>query len=377
MAESQGGWTPHSPLVHHGLRRLMALELSLAVGGCADFGAHQLDQDQLEYSRALLDSDKKQTLLNIIRLRYADTPTFLDVTQIISGYQLQRAVTGGFELFPNAPPGTFLSGTGSAQLQQSPTFTFEPVTGTHFAESVLRPIAPTSLLPLAQSGLPIDVLLRLAVQSIGPLLNTTGLLKQGGEGSPGFFLLLRDFRKLQIAGALGIRLQQGTVIGADGKREPGPDHVYVSLAPERDAMLRATAREVRRLLSLPSGARETEVLYGRFVEGRSTLPMLTRSVLGVLGQIAAQAEVPAEDVARGLTLATIGQVGVERRPVVAIQAGQIRPADPFTAVEYDRRWYWIDRTDFDSKLAFSMVGLLLALAKTSTTSGAVVTIPAG
>ena len=75
----------------------------LALCGCLNFGAQQLDQDQLGYSRALLDSDKNQILLNIIRLRYADTPTFLDVTQIISGYQLQRNVTGGFEVFPRGP----------------------------------------------------------------------------------------------------------------------------------------------------------------------------------------------------------------------------------------------------------------------------------
>ncbi len=88
--------------------------LSTVTGGCADFGAQRLAQDQLGYSRALLDSDKERTLLNTIRIRFADTPTFLDVTQIISGYQLQRNVTGGFGRFPNAPISTFLSGSGSA-----------------------------------------------------------------------------------------------------------------------------------------------------------------------------------------------------------------------------------------------------------------------
>ena len=56
---------------------------------------------------------KSDTLLNVVRLRYADTPIFLQATQVISGYQLQRNVTGGFEAFPAANPSTFLNGSTS------------------------------------------------------------------------------------------------------------------------------------------------------------------------------------------------------------------------------------------------------------------------
>jgi hypothetical protein len=68
-------------------------------------------------------------------LRYADTPIVLQATQVISGYQLQRNVTGGFEAFPAAKPSTFLNGSASAQLQQSPTFTFQPLSGAQFAQA--------------------------------------------------------------------------------------------------------------------------------------------------------------------------------------------------------------------------------------------------
>ena len=85
----------------------------------------------------------------------------LQATQVISGYQLQRNVTGGFEAFPAANPSTFLNGSASAQLQQSPTFTFQPLSGEQFAQSFIRPLSPADLLPLAMGGLPIDVLFRL------------------------------------------------------------------------------------------------------------------------------------------------------------------------------------------------------------------------
>ena len=57
------------------------------------------------------------------------------------------------------------------------------------------------------SGLPIDVLFRLGVQSVNGLSNAVALAQTGAAGSPEFFLLLHDLRRLQIAGLLGVRFQ--------------------------------------------------------------------------------------------------------------------------------------------------------------------------
>jgi hypothetical protein len=46
-------------------------------------------------------------------------------------------------------------------------------------------------------------------------------------------------------------------------------------------------------------------------------------------------------------------------------------------VQYRRTWFWIAEDDFDSKLAFTVLQILLALARTETAPGAIVTIPAG
>ena len=57
-------------------------------------------------------------------------------------------------------------------------------------------------------GLPIDVLGRLTVQSINGHSNAVALTQTGAAGSPDFFLLLQDLRRLQVAGLLGVRLQR-------------------------------------------------------------------------------------------------------------------------------------------------------------------------
>ena len=348
----------------------------MLLGGCIRFGPTNLVDDQLGYSRALSDSEKQQTLLNVVRLRYADMPTFLDTTQVISGYQLQRSVTGGFEAFPSAAISSYLTGTASAQLQQSPTFTFQPVTGEHFAQSFLRPLSPVDLLPLVQGGLPVDVLFRLAVQSVGALNNSAGLEQGRGEGSPNFFLLLHDLRQLQIAGLLGLRIARAGS-GPDGKAAVGPERIYLTLAPSSEPDLARLLGETRRLLGMQQGVTEDEVVYGRVPHQAGQIALLTRPMLGVLAQLAFQIDVPAEDVKSGKTVATVGEPTVERRPVVIIHAGASVPNNAFTSARYDNRWFWLDGRDFDSKLAFTVVNVLLALAKTSSPPGTVITIPAG
>ncbi len=363
-------------LLIRSLRRGVIMLLAcMSLCGCFGLGTTRLYEDQLGYSRALGEAEKSDTLFNVVRLRYADTPIALQATQVISGYQLQRNVTGGFEAFPAANPSTFLNGTASAQLQQSPTFTFQPLSGADFAQSFIRPLSPADLLPLAMGGVPIDVLFRLGVQSINGLSNAIPLTQTGAAGSPDFFLLLKDLRRLQIAGLLSVRLQHiAARVSAHSNSDPG--HVYFFVATTRDPDLLAVVGEAKRLLGMPPAVSEAEVVYGLSPQP-GQVAVLSRSMLGVLAQLGLQIDVPPDDVAQHRTLPTVGNIGLEHRPVVIIHSGAVAPADVFTSVQYRRTWFWIAEDDFDSKLAFTVLQILLALARTEIAPGAIVTIPAG
>ena len=66
--------------------------LVILLTGCAGIGPGTIARDQFDYVGALSDSWKKQMLLNLIKIRYADAPMFLEVSSIINQYEVEREI---------------------------------------------------------------------------------------------------------------------------------------------------------------------------------------------------------------------------------------------------------------------------------------------
>ncbi|GBQ06374.1 hypothetical protein [Saccharibacter floricola] len=359
--------------------------------GCVSLGPRQMQHDQLAYSRALGETQKREMLLNIVRLRYADPPTFLDTTQVIAGYNYTRSMSGGYYGYPASAVSNYFFGQGSLSMAENPTVTYQPLTGQQYAENIIRPISPTVIMPLSLGGMPIDTLLRLTAQSIDGLSNVRGLgTGPFGGGSVRFYLLLHDLKQLQAAGAMTVRITTDEPDESSGKKKSsssgssngtpstdGPEHAYLVLTATSDSNLQAIQAEVKRLLHLDPNAQEAEIVYGPYPKHAGQIAILTRSMLAMLTQLSYEMQVPEKDVHLGRTPPTIGQVGIENRSEVVIHCDRDVPDHSYASVEYKGRWYWIDDNDFRSKEAFTMVQVLSALAATSHGTGAVVTIPAG
>ena len=215
--------------------------LSVGLLGCAGIGPTRLSSDQLQYARAISEAQKRQTLLNIVLLRYGNAPTLLPVNQVVSSYTLEQGVELGLNVYPNAHGGNYATGLGTLNFSDRPTVTFAPLSGEQLARMV-RPLSPADLLPVAQGALPIDVLFRLAVQSMGPLENTVVLGGEEGAGDPEFFELLAGMRRLQVRGLLTVRF----VSSKDG------NHVFLGIADGSDPDTRAIAARTRAAGRRPS-----------------------------------------------------------------------------------------------------------------------------
>jgi hypothetical protein len=334
--------------------------------GCASFGAERLDRDEVDYARALAFSKKQQTLANIVSLRYADAPSFLSVTQIIAGHSQVASVTGTGTVAATAANSSSVLG-GTLSFSNNPTFTFTPTTGEELAASYIRPLAPAMILPLAQSGVPIDLLLRIAVQSVGDLQNSAALGGAGSAGSIGFFQLTHALRRLQIAGALTVRYEKDNAAG----------RVFLAIdaGPQPPDAVAADEKLVRDLLH--AKAREMEFVYGSAPQDGSRISIVTRSMQSILTEIGAQIELPADEIKSHAVMPTVQIIGVETRPIIIVHVGAKAPSNAFVDIAYGDHHYWIDTDDFDSKFAFSVVQDLIALAEVNQNGKqAIVTIPA-
>src|SRR5689334_23867248 len=100
--------------------------LAFAVcSGCGSIGPKTIPVDRFDYSTAIADSWKQQTLLNIVKLRYMDLPVFVDVSSVVSGYSLQTGVTvNGTLSSQRAVQGNFVSAGGQAVYTDRPTITY-------------------------------------------------------------------------------------------------------------------------------------------------------------------------------------------------------------------------------------------------------------
>src|SRR4030095_14273156 len=135
------------------MNRGLSLLVAFGLAGCTSFGPGTVNRDRFDYTEAVAESWKRQMLLNLVKIRYGDTPVFLDVGQIVSAYSIQStfSAAGSANLFtvasahvgvPDASVGVGAQGT----YIDRPTITYAPLAGERFAPSLLTPVPPVTIL---------------------------------------------------------------------------------------------------------------------------------------------------------------------------------------------------------------------------------------
>lgn len=329
--------------------------------GCHHYGPRSISADRLPYNEAIAASWKEQTLLNIVKLRYMDTPFFVDVPQITSGYTLQgsAAATGG--VFPPASPmASFAQQLGltlnlQGAYQDRPTISYVPQTGSQFIRNLTQPINPGSVMFLLQSGYPADVVFNLTVESINGVRNRSVSGGQLRPADPEFSWIVETLRKAQIMGHVGIRVER--------ENDKSDSVAFFVRDKNIDTELANELAQVRRALRLDPDQQEFRVTFGAMASNPSEIAILSRSLIRILSELATFVEVPAEDLARGIA-PPVGELETEALPPFRILSSDKKPCDPFVAICYEGHWFWIDKTDFRSKRTLAYILVLLALADT-------------
>jgi hypothetical protein len=336
----------------------VAFMAALFVTGCHSVGPTTVPRDRFDYSSAIAESWKRQTLLNIVKLRYVDPPTFVDVGQIVSGYQLETALSlGGNLSSEGAIQGNSLTAGGSARFTDRPTVTYTPLTGSKFIRALMTPLPPDSVLYTVQSGWPANAVFFSAVAVMNGLKNQETTIAGVTPPDPKFIRVLELLRKIQVTGAVGIRVQQ------DSQRQQTSMLTFRSkdISPETLSDI----KELRELLHLDPEAGDFKIAFGATASDTKELALQTRSMLHIMMTMAAQADVPPEDVAQGRASPGYETSGpnAEQLRLLRIKCSSNKPTDSYAEVQYRKHWFWIDDRDLRSKRAFAFMMMLFTLAE--------------
>ncbi len=342
-------------------------------------GPGSVTRDRFDYSEAVGESWKTQMLLNLVKLRYGDIPVFMDVGQVVAGYSIQRTIGATASVptfYQGAPINGITSTLGAAAAvtyNDSPTITYTPLAGERFARSMMSSIPPASIMNVLQAGFPVDVVLRLAVQSINGVDNRRvagGITREHVRpADPAFYELLEQLGRIQNSGDIGVR------VPTSGKG----DELTLVFRRNRSAAVKQAVLNVTKILGLDPDASEFRIVYGAVPRGNKEIALLSRSIFEVLLDISSSITVPETHVTEHRVAATPqGDLGPQGTidPLIRILSSDNRPNDAFVAIPYHGHWFSIDDRDPASKNLFSFILLLFTFVETGSKDVApVLTIP--
>lgn len=400
-----------------GRRAAVAAASLLAVvsSGCTTgLGPKTLRTERPEYNRQLLRSHNAEMLLNVVRLRYNESPLFLQVGSMVANYKYEAGFSGGAG-FGAGNGGTSGSFGGNLDYREQPTITYSPLIGEEFAQRMLTPLPLESIMLFEQSGWSANRLMLVGVQQINEVYNaptSAGPTPRTEPDYEAFLDLAERLERLRDAGLVGFNWEFPSAGKGPTGRAPharASSAAKASTGPSKESAgteaspppgglpriwlhepgdpadpLAADVAAVRRILDLPPGLDEYELDGFPFARKPDVVGIRCRSLLGIMFFLSQAVEVPPEHVAAGLVTVTKAKDG---RPfdwrrltdrILTIHSQKTEPQDAFVAVRDRGWWFYVADDDPDSKATFALLDVLYSLQQaTGHGKMPVLTLPVG
>jgi hypothetical protein len=330
--------------------------LAALTSACIQLGPHQLVSARGNYNEAIQRSANQQLLLNLVRMRYIDTPLFLEVTSISTHLKFTAGAQASTEL-PLGGPNS-VSASTALESSEEPTVTYGPLQGERFARQMLSPIEMEKIGLLYYSGWSISRIFRICVENVNGIRNVPG----ASGPTPGsssvderFDRLVHTFHDLQERGALELGVE---------RMDEGVRYSLRIASSEVDS---PEVREVLEMLHLAPGKIDYPITGDPLQAGPDRLFMVTRSLMGSLFYLAQSIEVPEADLAAGRAILTHGRDGQPldwphvTGGLLHVKASVLCPNDAFVAARYRGSCFYVADSDAASKTTFLLLNELLSL----------------
>jgi hypothetical protein len=312
------------------------------------------DGGRTAYNIAIQMTNSQQMLLNLVRLRYADSPLFLDVSSITTQNTFRSAVSPVFPIPGFNEQNPFHLGTDFSWEAQ-PTITYAPLEGPSFAGRLLRPIDLRTIQLLCYSGWDVDRIFRMMVQNVHRLSNAPEATAPVMDQMPNcrhFFEAGKLMRHFQKRGdlRLGVTCKEC--------KEEEPDEVSMQIAFPDDC------DEARRLAELIDADRQGSGYVKDLQLGfsdKGELGVMPRSILSCMYYLSHGVQPPEEHIANRMVIDPVcsDENKQEWRSIfsdlIVIRSCHFCPKDAYIAVKYRNYWFYIADCDLVSKKTFALL----------------------
>lgn len=409
---------PRQPSRRGSKRLVAALVLACMLSGC--LGPEAVRRTRLKYNEAYRVTNDEQLLLNIIRVRYADSPIFVDLPNITSQFEASARgmYSGGLD---GQGPGRTQLGVAELFLRDAPTLSYHPRGGQEVGRMLNTPFT-AELLRSVSPGANTEMFLLLLVNDINDVPNAslaTSLVPGSPDENSEFRYGISMFVELQARHALEWavvafeedasdpipveRIRGGDLLSAakEGytfRSEAGGARLRKK---ERTVVLKVRPheidsyemREFARVFRLAPGLSQYKIRSEQSDEptdsippplGNDTIVLNMRSLFQTMSFMGKGVCVPAEHVECGIVPVTLAPDGTVfdwtqlTAGLFRVESSKQRPRRAEVAVYYRGYWFYLTEQDTRSRAAFALLELLLELQESeSERLGPLLTLPIG
>jgi hypothetical protein len=324
---------------------------------CGLYGPESIRATRTDYNVSIQQTNEQELLLNLVRLKYRDTPSFLSIDNVASSLEYNRSVAASATV-PSQGITTFNLGAARIELFEKPTAIYRPLEGKEFVRRLMTPLDLEVLILLANSGWPADRLFLVTLQEMNGLRNAPTASGPTPEREPEY----RAFREaVEHLRSLQLR-KQVELAQVVSKSKP-----YLELRFTKEDANDPHAIRFKHLLRLAPERDHFKLLAGIGVAKQNAIVVSPRTLIAVMNYLAQGIEVPARDLSGGRVTRTLADSGKmfdwQRvlKGVFKIHSSDEQPSEPAVAIHFRGSWFFINDTDLNSKETFSLLMQLFAL----------------
>jgi len=295
-------------------------------------------------------------MLNLVRLKYRDTPFFMEVSSVASQFSLSTSANASATL-QDGVNGLFGLG-GSVGMTEKPTVTYSPLQGDKFIQRVLSPLPLQTIALLFHSGWSIERIFRLSFQRMNHLKNAPGASGPTPSTAPHykeFVSTVKHLRALQVLDAISLSYHE----------ENGVPQLVLYINEEDKN--REEAKQFALAANVEPGKTRYVLAFSPAFNKTDQIQVVTRSLLGIMFYLSQAVEVPREDVLQGKVTQTKTSDGkfFEWKEVT----GDLLRINSLSghrqvyskSIYYRGTWFYIDDSDLSSKSTFSLLSQIFSL----------------